>query len=77
MAIDKRVQTTTEVLNEVSHVREVLKGFLGRDSGCAHRSGRPSGALKWAQLELPKAVAHWEGKVAAGGRGIFLSEEVA
>ena len=31
MATDNRVQATTEVLNHIAHVREALKGFLGRD----------------------------------------------
>ena len=31
MAPDKGVQAKTEGLNHVAHVREALKGFLGRD----------------------------------------------
>jgi hypothetical protein len=31
MATDNRVQATTEVLNHLAHLREALKGFLGRE----------------------------------------------
>jgi hypothetical protein len=54
MATDKRVQATTEVLNHIAHVREALKGFLGRDVRVQGVLTDPS--LKWAQDELQKAV---------------------
>jgi len=59
MATDKRVQATTEVLNHVGHVREALKGFLGRDvrvQGVLTDPAVRAASLKWAQGELQKAV---------------------
>ena len=59
MASDKRVQATTEVLNHVAHVREALKGFLGREVRVAGVLTDPpvrAASLKWAQEELQKAV---------------------
>ena len=59
MATDKRVQATTEVLNHVGHVREALKGFLGRDVRVQAVLTEPAvraASLKWAQQELQKAV---------------------
>ena len=59
MATDKRVQATTEVLNHVAHVREALKGFLGRDvriQGVLTDPAVRAASLKWAQEELQKAV---------------------
>jgi hypothetical protein len=59
MTTDKRVQATTEVLNHVGHVREALKGFLGRDvrtQGVLTDPAVRAASLKWAQEELQKAV---------------------
>jgi hypothetical protein len=59
MAIDKRVQATTEVLNHVGHVREALKAFSGRDVRAQGVLTEPvvrAASLKWAQEELQKAV---------------------
>jgi len=59
MATDRRVQATTEVLNHVGHVREALKGFLGRDvrvQGVLADPAVRAASLKWAQEELRKAV---------------------
>jgi len=53
------VQATTEVLNHVAHVREALKGFLGREVRVAGVLTDPpvrAASLKWAQEELQKAV---------------------
>jgi len=58
MATDERVQTTTEVLNHVRHVRVVLKGLLGRgceDPGCAHRSGRPGGVVEVGAVRIAES----------------------
>jgi hypothetical protein len=59
MATDTRVQATTEVLNYVAHVREALKGFVGRDvrvQGVLTDPPVRAASLKWAQQELQKAV---------------------
>jgi len=59
MATDKRVQPTTEVLNHVGHVREALKGFLGRDvrvQGVLTDPAVRAASLKWAQEEPQKAA---------------------
>jgi hypothetical protein len=59
MATDKRVQATTEVLNHIGHVREALKGFLGREvrvQGVLTDPAVRAASLKWAQEELKKAV---------------------
>ena len=59
MAIDKRVQATTEILNHVGRVREALKGFLGRDvrvQGVLTDPTVRAASLKWAQDELQRAV---------------------
>ena len=59
MAIDKRVQATTEVLNHVGHVREALKGFLGREvrvQGVLTDPAVRAASLRWAQEELQRAV---------------------
>lgn len=55
LAIDKRVQATTKVLNHVGHVREALRsrcwapGVLTDPAIC-------SASLMWAQEELLNAV---------------------
>jgi hypothetical protein len=59
MTTDKRVQATTEILNHIGHVREALKGFLGRDvrvQGVLTDPAVRAASLKWAQEELQKAI---------------------
>jgi hypothetical protein len=59
MAIDGRVQATSQVLDHVGRVREALKEFFGNDvrvQGVLSNPRVRSASLKWAQEELQKAV---------------------
>ena len=60
MAVDKRVQATSQALEHVERAREALKEFRSdgvRAQGVLANPRLRAATLKWAQEELQKAIA--------------------